>query len=100
MTCQHGSGLRCYECAPELWEPPAEETAKTNRRIYQTMVINLIDWNRAYRAGEPMVEDARYDLYETSLRERYPEHPLFSMVDHDETKVEECLAYLSEKSCS
>lgn len=82
------------KCAPDLWRPQKEEVDATNRRIYQVIVQNLIHWNKAYRSGEPISSDYKYDLYEGSLKKTYPNHPIFDMVGHDDEKAKEALEFI------
>lgn len=92
--CTHSSDLKCTACRPDLWHYTQEQIDVTNRSIYQAHVVNLVQWNRAYRAGEAEVSDEKYDIYETALKVAYPDHPMFKMVGHDETKIEEILGYI------
>lgn len=98
MSCGHGPNLKCIVCAPALWHPSAAETEKVNRFIYQSMVPRLIEWNRAYRAGdqENMATDYMYDCYWDSLAKAYPDHPFLKMVGDDPTIYDECLAYINK----
>jgi hypothetical protein len=94
MICKHVSGNKCIECRPDLWKPSDEEIDSVNRSIYQAILVNLVEWNKAYREGSQIVSDAKYDIYEDSLRSAYPDHPFFKMVGHDESKIEEILAFI------
>lgn len=96
MTCSHENGWVCHLCAPDLWHPPQEYVDSVNRRLYQNLVEKLVPWNKAYREGNPEVEDYYFDSIETSVKQAYPDHPFFKMVGHDDSKVEEILAYIPE----
>jgi hypothetical protein len=67
------------------------------RKTYQAITEQLVEWNRAYREGEPLVNDHRYDMYEDSLRREYPDHPLFAMVGHDEERIPSILEYIGSR---
>jgi hypothetical protein len=104
MTCSHASGLKCIECAPELWNPGPEYARSVNLRIIREIVENLLKWKRSYyRPDDPDVDDkdkvpdSKYDTYEDSLRKQFPNHPFLSMVGWDASMVEECLKWHEDK---
>lgn len=96
MTCTHTNELKCIVCHPELWHPPQEEIDAINRKIYQIIVENLVKWNKAYREGEALVSDYKYDSRETSLKDAYPNHPLLKMVGHNDEEAVIALAYIPD----
>jgi DNA ligase (NAD+) len=56
----------------------------SNYAIENKLVDLLTKYNKAYRAGEPLVSDSEYDLITEELRELNPEHVFLHSVEEEE----------------
>jgi hypothetical protein len=103
MDCDHEKGWKCIKCHPELWTMTDDELLAVNFRIVQNLVVNLLNWKRAYYYPQhpevnkdDVVSDVRYDYYEAALKNQYPDHPVLQMVGYSEDDRRKCVEYFRD----